>query len=206
MNKKTAAIIASVMIGLICITAYGMYHLTPIILKQKGYQILSPHTSIVHMRIEIYQHYGTPHQKLILSEYHSGALTDLGDNMTLYKLFGDSDMQYGSLNSSAYAPFISIGNDTGTLGTSSTVLPEEWYRELGTIDNEAQSSHNITCTISGAEIGGVGGTQTADCIGICLTETDDADDLWGYDTFTQVTGIDSTFTINIDFQITQSHS
>ena len=153
----------------------------------------------IHTQITVYK--GT---ELILNENHAGVVTDLGDNMTLYKLLGDSDHQYGSLNSSAYTPFISIGNDTGTLSASSTVLPNEWHRELATVDAETQSSLNFSCVISGADI--PAGTQTADCIGVCLTNSDDANDLHAYDTYTQITGIDSTFTINVDIQYQDSHT
>lgn len=100
------------------------------------------------------------------------------------------------------ATYISIGNDTGSLGTSSTQLPNEWHREAGTIEDETQSQINMTCQITGAEISN---TQVADCIGINWKSSGN-NNLWAYDTFTQVTGIDSTFTINIEFEIQQSHT
>lgn len=202
--------IALTMIGVIA-GAVAMWNFMPRILALQGYEIISTssgfqvgsHAGIVHMTITIWQYKDTPYEKLILDEYHAGVVTDLGDNMTLYKLWGDIDMQYGSLNSSAYTPWISIGNDTGTLASTSTVLPNEWHREVATIEDETQSQLNMTCQITGAEISN---TQVADCIGIVLTNVDDANDLWAYDIFTQVTGIDSTFTINIEFEIQQSHT
>ncbi len=172
-------------------------------LKSKGTETIVNSGAKIHARIRIWQYKGTPQEVLILDEYHAGVVTDLGDNMTSYKLWGDSDHQYGSLNNSAYTPWISIGNDTGTLASTSTVLPNEWHREVATIDNEAQSYLNFSCTISGADIPG---SETADCLGLVFTETDDANDLYAYDTFTEVSGIDSTFTINIDIQVTYAHS
>jgi len=49
------------------------------------------------------------------------------------------------------------------------------------------------------------GPYTADCIGINCASTGDGN-LVFYDTFTEVTGIDDTFTINIDFKISVAHA
>jgi hypothetical protein len=49
------------------------------------------------------------------------------------------------------------------------------------------------------------GPYTADCIGLNWEGGIGNDySLWGYDTFSEVTGIDSTFVITTEFQITVS--
>lgn len=198
MNKKLLAI---------TLTAFTIGVMATALFFMSFSRVLDVHGTVgfsfsqysIHTQITIYKG-----SELVLDENHAGVVTNLGDNMTHYKLWADSDMQFGSLNSSAYTPFISIGNYTGgNLNATSTVLPEEWHRELATIDGEQQSQLNFSCQITGGEITG---TQVADCIGICLTETDDANDLWAYDVFDEVTGIDNTFTINIDIQVSVSHS
>lgn len=152
-------------------------------------------TQSIHCRIRMWQS-----GELVFDEYHAGAVTDLGDNQTLFKLFGDTDMQYVDIPYTDNATYISIG-DQGSLTTSSTVLPGEWNRTAGTIDNENQSYLNVSCTFYPDS-----GPYTADCIGLNFNATASANNLWGYDTFTEVTGIDDTFTINVDFKITSSHS
>lgn len=149
--------------------------------------------TLIHCTINVFQ-YGT----LILSEYHAGVITDLGDNATLVKMFGDSD--YNTTLYSMNATYISIGNQ-GSLSTSSTVLPGEWNRTAGTVEDENQSWLNITATFYPDS-----GPYTADCIGLNFESTVGVNDLYAYDTFTEVTGIDDSFTINVEFKITYSHS
>ena len=146
----------------------------------------------VHSRIRIYR--GT---ELILDEYNAGAVTDIGDNMTLAWIFGDSD--YGVADYMYNATYISIGNQ-GTLNTASTQLPGEWNRTAGTVEDQSQSWLNITCTFYPDT-----GPYTADCIGLNWKSSGDLN-LWAYDTFSEVTGIDDTFTINVEFKITVSHT
>jgi hypothetical protein len=56
----------------------------------------------------------------------------------------------------------------------------------------------LTCTFYPDD----GGPYTADCIG--LNYDDAGNNLWGYDTFSEVTGIDDTFTINVEFKVSVS--
>jgi hypothetical protein len=151
----------------------------------------------IHSQVQILDGEGNE----IINEWHAGVVTNTGDNQTLAWVFGDADY-----NVTAYmnnATYISIGNDTGTLAATVTVLPNEWHREAGTVEQEQQSQLNVSCQITGGEISG---TQVADCIGLNWGSEDDSNNLWAYDTFTEVTGIDNTFTINIEFQISVSHS
>jgi len=141
---------------------------------------------------------------LIFDEYNAGVATDRGDNMTLFKMFGNTDLDNADLPYTDNCTFISIGNDTGTLATTVTVLPNEWNRTASTVGgaNEyGQSWLNMTCTMYPSA-----GPQTADCIGLNLNATLGANNLCFYDTFTQVTGIDETFTIVIEFKISESHA
>jgi hypothetical protein len=132
--------------------------------------------------------------KVILKQYHAGAVTNLGMNVTLGKLTGDDwyPLTAYLLNTT----YISIGNQ-GTLTQASVVLPGEWNRTLGTVEDQAYNSFNLTCTFY-PDVG----PYTADCIG--LNYDDAGNNLWGYDTFTEVTGIDDTFTINVEFKVTVS--
>ena len=153
-------------------------------------------TGSVHSRIRIWKG-----DKLILDEWNAGVVTKLGDNMTLFWIFGDSDMQYPFVLYADNCTNISIGNQ-GTLNEDSTVLPGEWNRTIGTVQNQTQSSLNVTCTFYPDN----GGPYTADCIGLNANATATANNLVMYDTFTEVTGIDETFTITVEFKVSVSHS
>lgn len=148
----------------------------------------------VHSRIQIWKG-----NELVLDEYHSGVVTNLGDNTTLCKLFGDTT--YNETQYDLNATYISIGNQ-GSLSESSTVLPGEWNRTSGTLEDQAQSQLNMTCTFYPDT-----GPYTADCIGLNFEDGIGKDNtLWAYDTFSEVTNIDDTFTINVEFQVSVSHS
>ena len=199
MDKK----IVGFSVGLVCvgvlIGALLMWSLSPHILSFYGNVGVDLEAKSIDSRIRIWQG-----DKLILDEYNSGVVTDIGDNMTLFKMFGYGNMQYADLPYGDNCTFISIGNDTGTLSATSTVLPNEWNRTAGTVGGSGkygQSWLNITCTFYPSA-----GPQTADCIGLNLNVTADANNLLFYDTFTEVTGIDETFTITVEFKISVSHS
>lgn len=154
-------------------------------------------TPVVHSRVRMWKD-----GKLIFDEYNAGAVTNLGDNMTLFWLFGDTDMQYVDIPYMDNCTFISIGNDDASLGVTSTVLPGEWNRTAGTIEDEDQSCLNVTCTF----YPDASGPYTADCIGLNTNATASANNLIMYDTFTEVSGIDDTFTINVEFKVSVAHS
>lgn len=135
--------------------------------------------------------------QLILSEYNAGNVTNLGDNMTLLWIFGNEVM--GVMQDySTNCTWISIGNQ-GALPESATQLPGEWNRTTATFDTEIQSGMNITC-IFYPDNSGLNGykravyrTYTADCIGINCASSGDGNLIFA-DAFTEVTGIDETFT------------
>jgi len=147
----------------------------------------------IHSRIRIYKG-----STLILDEYNAGVVTNIGDNQTLAWVFGDAD--YNVTSYMRNATFISIGNQ-GALSTASTILPGEWNRTAGTIEDETQSQLNMTCTFIPDALG----PYTADCIGINWESSADGC-LWAYDTFTEVSGIDETFTVNVEFQVSIAHT
>ena len=141
----------------------------------------------IHARVRFFKD-----GELFFEQYHAGAMTKLGMNITLAKLTGDS--WYNLTTYNLNETYISIGNQ-GTLNSDSTVLPGEWNRTLAVVDNQDYNHFNITCTFYPDS----SGPYTADCIGINLQDGIGKNDLTGYDTFTEVTGIDETFTITVEF-------
>jgi len=196
MNKKLVGVgVGSALIAIVVWTAFLM-SFAPHILNLSGKAGVDLETSSVHCRIRMWQN-----GELVFDEHHSGNVTDLGDNMTLFWIFGDTDMQVNDIPYLANGTYISIG-DQGSLSDSSTVLPGEWNRTVATVEDETQSQLNLTCTF----YPDAGGPYTADCIGLNTNATASANNLIMYDTFSEVTNIDETFTINVEFQISASHS
>jgi hypothetical protein len=125
-----------------------------------------------------------------------GSMTKLGINCSFGKLTGVA-ASYNMTQYNYNITSISIG-DQGTLNTDSTVLPGEWNRTAATAHDAAYNTCNFTAVFHPDT-----GPYTADCIGlnigpvtIGLTYT-----LLCYDTFTQVTGIDTTFTITVEYRL-----
>lgn len=195
MEKKTVGLIAGAFCIGVIVCAVLLLTFAPQILKFQGYIGLQLQPGSIHSRIRIWKG-----NELILDEYKAGAVTNIGDNMTLFWIFGDTDLEIGSGDYNTNATYISIGNQ-GTLNTGSTQLPGEWNRTAATPEDEGQSQLNLTCTF----YPDAGGPYTADCIGLNWKSSGD-NNLWGYDTFTEVSGIDDTFTINVEFQVSVSHS
>jgi hypothetical protein len=148
----------------------------------------------IHSTIYVYE-YG----KLIATYHHPGVVTTLGMNLTLAKLTGNTTA-YNMTQYLYNCTYVSIGNQ-GTLTSASTVLPGEWNRTTGVQHDCTYNSFNVTSVFSGTT-----GTQTADCLGLNFGSATIgmAYTLWGYDTFTEVTGIDSTFTITIEIKVALS--
>lgn len=131
----------------------------------------------------------------VFEQYHAGAVTKLGMNVTLAKLTGNATA-YNSTQYTLNLTSISIGNK-GTLDSDSTVLPGEWNRTAATMHDCTYNSFNLTAVFHPNT-----GPYTADCLGVNYEDGIGNNALWGYDTFTEVTGIDSTFTITIELKIT----
>lgn len=193
MNKKLlGGVVAAVAIAVV-VTALltSAYYTSLNIYGSAGldFEVGSIHANIIMTRngVEVFH------------QYHAGAMTNLGANLTMAKLTGNLTGAYNATTYMLNTTWISIGN-AGTLNAASTVLPGEWNRTTTTMHDCTYNSFNLTAVFSGTT-----GTQTADCIGINY-ETGIGKDgtLWGYDTFTEVTGIDSTFTITIEFKISVS--
>lgn len=189
MNKKQLASIVAVAAIAVLVTVlvypYGTH------LFERGSVTVSFTTSSIHTTITI-----TKDGTKIFDEYHAGVITQLGMNVTLAKLTGNITA-YNATQIPLNLTYISIGNNTGTLGASSTVLPNEWNRTAATMHDCTYNTFNLTAVFVGASA-----SQTADCIGVNF-EADIANNaLWGYDTFTEVSGIDGTFTITIEMKVT----
>lgn len=192
MNKKLVGTIVGaftigVMVCAIFFMSFGVQ-----LMNVSGNVGVDLETSSIHCRIRVWKG-----DELILDQHHSGVVTNIGDNQTLYWAFGDAD--FGS-NYDNNVTYISIGNYTGSMNTSVTQLPAEWNRTSATIEDETQSQLNLTCTFYPDS-----GPYKADCIGLNWASSGD-NNLWAYDTFSEVTGIDDTFTINVEFQVSVSHS
>jgi hypothetical protein len=157
----------------------------------EGTQLKLPDATI-HSTIYVYQ-YG----KLIHTYHHPGVVTKLGMNLTLCKLTNNA--AYNTTQYSYNIAYMSIGNQ-GALTSDSTILPGEWNRTTGTIHDATYNQFNITAVFHPDT-----GPYTADCLGLnFVTGIGVNYSLWGYDTFTEVTGIDSTFTITIEAKVALS--
>ena len=148
----------------------------------------------VHSRIRVWQG-----DMLVLDEYNAGNVTNLGDNMTLFWIFGDTGM--GTMQAySTNCTWISIGDcDGASRAEDITILPGEWNRTAAAFEDETQSALNLTCTI----YPDAGGPYEADCIGINCASSGDGNLIF-FDSFSEVTNIDDTFTINIEFKVSIS--
>jgi len=144
----------------------------------------------IHTTVTIYKD-----GELISAQYHAGTVTKLGMNMTMAKMTGNATA-YNITQYTLNLTYVSIGNK-GTLNTDSTNLPAEWNRTIGYQHNAVYNQFNMTATFTGTT-----GSQTADCIGINFEGPINGNALWGYDSFDEVTGIDSTFTLIFEIQIT----
>jgi hypothetical protein len=146
----------------------------------------------IHSTIYVYQ-YG----KLVATYHHPGVVTKLGMNLTLCKLTNNA--AYNTTQYSYNIAYVSIGNQ-GTLTSDSTVLPGEWNRTTGTIHDATYNMFNITAVFHPDT-----GPYTADCLGLnFITGIGVNYSLWGYDTFTEVTGIDNTFTVTVEVKVALS--
>jgi hypothetical protein len=133
----------------------------------------------------------------VFEQYHAGAVTKLGLNTTFAKLVGSATF-YNITTTLLNVTYVSIGNK-GTLDTDSVVLPGEWNRTSATPHDGTYNSCNWTATFyPGA------GPYTADCMGINYEAGIGQNALFAYDTFAEVTGIDNTFTVVIEFKLSAS--
>ena len=131
----------------------------------------------------------------ILDEYHAGAVTKLGLNSTFAKLTGNSTA-YNMTTYDLNLTYVGIGNQ-GSLDTDSTILPGEWNRTSALQHTLAYNSCNWTAVFYPDS-----GPYTADCLGVYYESAGNS--LFLYDTFSEVTGIDDTFTITIEVKLSAS--
>lgn len=154
----------------------------------------------LHGKIEFWKE-----DTMLYAFVHPGAVTKLGYNLTLAKLSGNSAF---SLTFYAHnTTWLSIG-DQGTLTNSSTTLPGEWNVTAGSVGSLVVSGETYSFNVTATMYPDSSGPYTADCFGVNYNGTEGSAGNWlfGYDTFTQVTGIDETFTINLEMQISITYS
>lgn len=189
MNKKLVSIIivvAAISVLLtILVYPYGTH------LFEYGSVHMSFTVGSIHATITMYKD-GVK----VFEQYHAGAITNLGANLTMTKLTGNVSNAYNGTTYNLNLTYISIGNK-GTLDASSTVLPGEWNRTSATMHDCVFNGFNLTAVFHPNT-----GPYTADCLGVNYEDGIASNALWGYDTFTEVTGIDSTFTITIESKVT----
>lgn len=160
--------------------------------NEYGHAAVSFSIGSVHATITMYRN-GVK----VFEQYHAGAVTKLGLNTTFAKLVGNSTF-YNITTTLLNVTYISIGNK-GTLDTDSTVLPGEWNRTSALVHDATYNSCNWTAVFTGTS-----GSQTADCIGLNWESGIGSNNLFAYDTFAEVTGIDDTFTITVEFKVSAS--
>jgi len=184
--------VSLLLVAVLVVGVYVGYYSAVSTLRREGSAMISFSVGSVHARITIRQG-----DKVILDEYHGGAVTNLGLNFTFAKLTTNSTF-YNSTQYNLNCTYVSIG-DQGTLDTGSVVLPGEWNRTLASMHDCAYNSFNLTAVFYPGT-----GPYAADCIGVNFESGIGNKALFAYDTFTEVTGIDNTFTITVEFKISGS--
>lgn len=192
-TKKLAVLFAVMILASVGITALvssqiGLYEIN---LHINGGIPVDIQSNSIHTTITV-----TKSGQIIRSEYHAGAVTKLGKNMSFCKWTGNATL-YNQTVWSLNLTYMSIGN-MGTLNSDSTVLPNEWNRTVAMPHDPDYTNGKLNFT---AVFRGTTGTQTADCFGLNYESGIGCNALWGYDTFTEVTGIDSAFTITLEMQV-----
>ena len=180
----TVAVLATVLIMSAYYTSLNLYGSTSM-----DFSLRSIHATITMTKggVEIFR------------QYHAGAMTNLGANLTMGKLTGNFTNAYNVTMWNLNTTFVSIGNQGTPPSATTTVLPGEWNRTAAVMHANTYHSFNLTAVFYPGT-----GPYTADCIGINYEDGIANNALFGYDTFTEVTGIDSTFTITIEFSVTVS--
>jgi hypothetical protein len=149
----------------------------------------------IHTHITIAQN-----GKTILSEYHAGAVTNLGKNLTLCKLTGVGTGGYNLTTYVMNLTYVSIGYNTSSLDQTITILPGEWNRTTASLHALTYNTFNMTAVFYPGT-----GPYSANCLGVNYASgIGTTVTLWGYDSFSLVTGIDQTFTITLEIIITVS--
>lgn len=198
MNKKTIAAILAIITILVMLTAFLTYELT----RQRNLTFSGEGNLGIsgarmpfegHTKITI-----TKAGETVLSEYHAGVVTNLGLNLTFCKLLGNSTY-YNTTQYDYNVSYVGIGNQ-GSLSAASVVLPGEWNRTIADTQHDLDyNTANWTLVIYPDS-----GPYTADCLGLYYHSAEDT--LFFYDTFSEVSGIDDTFTITLEIIISATGS
>jgi len=186
-----AILIATICISMLC-GAFITYTLLPKLIQIGSNNEIafsfSKHS--VHTVITIYKG-----DQVILHEYHAGAVTKWGLNSTFAKLLGNTTV-YNMTTYNLNLTYVGIGNK-GTLDADSQILPGEWNRTAGAQHASLYNGFNLTATFHPDA-----GPYTADCLGVYFDAAGAS--LFAYDTFAEVTGIDASFTIVLEIQVSAS--
>jgi hypothetical protein len=134
--------------------------------------------------------------KVIRTIQGDDPLTTYGETLVLDKLTGNATY-YNATQYVFNCTWITIGD--GSVSAASTVLPWEWDRVVASFPSSAMTatSFNMTVTFTPPQSG-----LKANCMGInCQSATANTTDLVSYITFTEITGIDATFTFTLNMEI-----
>jgi hypothetical protein len=131
--------------------------------------------------------------------YFSGLdpLTNLGLNLTFAKLTGNFTSGHNSTTYILNATGITLGYCTSGPNASSTILDTEFARNGSAyLHDKVYNGYNLTSVFTGFT-----GTNSSNCMGVNYGGSGKQNDLFGYSTFSTVSGIDSSFTITCEIQV-----
>jgi len=195
MNRKTECLILALTMTVILLSSYILYTLIPLepVIEKDPSGLSAASHFQVHMIIKFWKD-----GKIVFQQYHAGFKTSLGMNVTFAKETGNATL-YNMTQYNFNTTFVSIGNGTAPT-IASTILPNEWAKVVGVQHAGTYGGYNITAVITPPV-----GPNWADCIGLNFEAVGlGFHDLIYYDTFSTVKGIDNSFTITVEFQVTGS--
>lgn len=201
MEKKTTGAILAILAMAIILTAFVTYQIVATQVRNEltingGANLELKDTPLpyeVHTRIIIDKDGET-----ILDEYHAGVVVNQGLNLTFAKLSGNATA-YNMTQYNYNLTYVGIGNQ-GSLDATAVILPGEWNRTVADSQHDqAYNQMNWTLVIYPDS-----GPYTADCLGVYWDSNNNS--LFLYDTFSEVTGIDETFTITLEIILSATGS
>jgi len=204
MNLKIvkASFTVSVLIGLIlCLALYS---------PPSQVQNSKPLNTVVFQQNIYVTITATRNGKLVYYMTGLDPLTNLGLNVTFCKIVGNQTSSNWLYNITQYnenITYVELGyySYAGIAPNSTnTSLIGEFIRTTGSVHAETYNSFNITGVFSGTSTQYLAGSNSSNCMGISINGDGlsiGSNDLYGYTTFSTITGIDNTFTITCEIEV-----